>query len=80
MSDTTDTIDELDFEQAFAQLEDVVSLMSSEELPLDKALALFEQGQLLAARCQALLDAAELKVQQFTSDTGELRDFPPLDG
>lgn len=67
---------DLSFEQAFAQLEEIVARLESAELPLDDSIALFERGQALAAQCARLLDAAELKVKQLTP-SGELQDFGP---
>ncbi len=58
-------IDSLSFEDAFAQLEDIVHKLEGSSLSLDESLALFERGQQLAARCNAMLDEAELKVQQL---------------
>ncbi len=55
----------LTYEQAFAELEETVRRLSGDALALDAALALFERGQALAAHCNALLDAAELKVKQL---------------
>ncbi len=59
--------EELSFEAAFAQLEDIVGKLEEGDLPLDDALALFEQGQKLAAYCGAKLDEAELVVQKLAA-------------
>ncbi len=59
--------EELAFEVAFAQLEDIVGKLEEGDLPLDDALALFEQGQKLAAYCGAKLDEAELLVQKLAA-------------
>lgn len=67
---------ELTFEQAFAQLEEIVERLESAELTLDESVALFERGQALAAQCAKLLEAAELKVKQLMP-SGELEDFDP---
>ena len=64
----------LTFEQAFAQLEEIVARLESAELSLDDSLALFEKGQTLAAQCAGLLATAELKVKQLSPD-GDLEDF-----
>jgi exodeoxyribonuclease VII small subunit len=64
------------FEAAFAELEEIVAKLESGELSLGESLTLFERGQALAAKCRALLDAAELKVKQLTP-SGELEDFDP---
>ena len=61
----------LAFEAAFAQLEEIVGKLEVGDLPLDDALALFEQGQKLAAYCGAQLDKAELKVQKLSAGTVE---------
>ena len=61
-------IEELTYEQAFAELEFVLTALESEEHPLEKSIALFERGQALAQYCAALLDKAELKVSQLSGD------------
>ena len=66
-------IEELTYEQAFAELEAVVSALEGEESSLEEALALFERGQDLAHYCAGLLDKAELKVQQLSGQ--DLVDF-----
>jgi exodeoxyribonuclease VII small subunit len=73
MSD--DIPSDLTFEQAYAQLEEIVAQLESGDLSLDESVALYERGQKLARRCGEMLDSAELRVQQLTGD-GELR---PLD-
>ena len=59
--------EEQSFEAAFAQLEEIVGKLEAGDLPLDEALALFEQGQKLAAYCGTKLDEAELKVQKLSA-------------
>ena len=67
-------IDELKYEEAFAELEKIVAELEGDFANLDKALQLFERGQALAKHCAALLEKAELKVQELT-EGGELHDF-----
>lgn len=74
-SKTETLIDQLTFEQAFAELEALVQQLEAGQLALEESLALFERGQALAARCGVLLDSAELKVKQLVG--GELQDFEP---
>lgn len=64
----TKTPDELPYEQAFHELEKLVTALESEELPLEEALKLFERGQTLAARCSYLLEQAELRLRQLAPD------------
>lgn len=51
------------YETLYARLQEVVARLEQGELPLAESLALYEQGVKLAAACQGLLDAAELRVQ-----------------
>ena len=59
---------DLPFEQAFQELDAIVKQLEAGELPLDESLALYERGQALAARCQSLLETAELKIQTLTPE------------
>jgi exodeoxyribonuclease VII small subunit len=68
-------VEELSFEQAFSELEELVSAFEIGELDLDGSMALFERGQALASYCAGLLDQAELKIQQLSGE--ELLDFTP---
>lgn len=49
----------LDFEAAQAQLEQVVNELESGQVPLDRALALYQQGLALRDVCRRRLAAAE---------------------
>jgi exodeoxyribonuclease VII small subunit len=70
------TIDSLTYEQALTELETLVAALEEEQQTLTEALALFERGQALAQHCAALLDQAELKIQQLTA-AGPLDFTPP---
>ena len=59
-----DEIGSMAFEQAFSALQESVMRLESGEMTLEESVALYERGRLLAARCQALLDTAELRVRQ----------------
>jgi exodeoxyribonuclease VII small subunit len=64
-------IEKLTYEEAYAELEGIVTALESGEQPLNEALDLFERGQLLSKHCAELLDKAELKVQKLTDETLE---------
>jgi exodeoxyribonuclease VII small subunit len=72
---------DLSFEQAFAELEQIVGQLEAGQVTLDQALALFERGQQLNAHCGQLLDNAELKIQTLTPRPGgyQLQDFEPAE-
>ena len=65
-------ISEMDFETAFAALQENVAQLEGEELPLEKALSLYELGQHLAKRCATLLEEAELKVRTLSMEAPTL--------
>ena len=62
------SIDELSYEEALAELEEIVSALEGEQNQLEESIKLFERGQALAARCGVLLEAAELKVKQVVGE------------
>lgn len=62
-------IEELNYEEALAELEGIVDTLESEQNPLEEAMKLFERGQALVTRCSALLEAAELKVQKLAGES-----------
>ncbi|MFH1908819.1 MAG: exodeoxyribonuclease VII small subunit [Chloroflexota bacterium] len=66
-------VTELTYEQAFAELEGILSALETEQRPLEETMALFERGQALVKRCAELLDKAEIKVRQLSGE--ELTSF-----
>ncbi len=67
-----ESIENLSYEFAYQQLETIIEQLESGELSHEKSVELYEQGQLLSAHCQKLLEDAELKIKQV-DDTGEIR-------
>lgn len=57
-----------EFEKAFQQLETIVKRLESEELPLDEALLLFEQGIGLSRFCNQKLEEVEKKIELILAD------------
>lgn len=64
-------LEEMDFEKALAELEEIVARLEAGDLTLEESLALFERGQLLADYCNEQLEAATLRVEQLT-EHGEI--------
>lgn len=71
----------LTFEQALAELEQLVQEMESGNLELERALQLFERGIQLVRYCNEQLDAAELRVRQLAPDAipGEEPSLTPFE-
>jgi exodeoxyribonuclease VII small subunit len=72
MSKKSQPVQEMSYEQAFAELEEIVGQLEGEPPPLEEALNLYERGQALSRRCADLLDKADLKLRQLAGD--ELQD------
>jgi exodeoxyribonuclease VII small subunit len=67
---------EKSFESSLASLERIVANLESGDLPLERALELFEEGVALARRCQNQLGDAERKVEMLLRERGELKVVP----
>ena len=65
---TQKAVEELSYEEALAELEEIVTALEGEQSQLEDAIKLFERGQTLASRCGVLLEAAELKVKQVVGE------------
>src|SRR5260370_40698426 len=57
-----------EFEKAFQQLEKIVQRLEGEELPLDEALRLFEEGIRLSRFCNQKLEEVEKKIELILAD------------
>ena len=60
----------LSFEAGLQQLEAIVKEMESGELPLDRALDLFERGTKLSDACRKQLEEAETRVEILMKRAG----------
>jgi exodeoxyribonuclease VII small subunit len=56
-------LEELDFEGAYAQLEEIVRRLEAGEGTLEESLALFEKGIHLVRFCNRYLDGAEGRIK-----------------
>jgi len=64
------------FEDSLSKLETIVSQLESGDLPLERALEIFEDGVGLARLCQSHLAEAERKVEMLLRERGELKTAP----
>ena len=61
-------LEEFTYEQAYTQLEQIVTSLENGEYSLDETLAMYERGQKLAEYCSKLLDQAEIKLKKIAGD------------
>lgn len=73
-------INAMTFEQAMAELDNVVGQLESGTAPLEQSIELYTRGTALKARCETLLRDAQAKIEKITLDeTGSPADVAPFD-
>ncbi|MGQ7792181.1 exodeoxyribonuclease VII small subunit [Faunimonas sp. B44] len=70
----------LSFEQALAELEKIVGRLERGDVALEESIAIYERGEALRARCDALLRQAEERVEKIrTGPDGAAAGVEPFD-
>ena len=70
----------LPFEKALAELETIVGRLERGDVPLEESIAIYERGEALKLRCEALLQLAEARIERITlSAQGRPTGTTPLD-
>lgn len=73
------TEQQLSFEQAFKELQELVRKLETGSLSLEDSLVLFQRGTELATLCNQHLDQAELRVRQLMPTVGGDMEAVPFD-
>lgn len=63
---------DINFEQAVKKLENIVNELEGDEVELEKALKLFEEGIDISQRCNEILNSAEQKIQVLMKKNEEI--------
>ncbi len=75
-----DDIAALPFERALAELETIVQRLERGDVPLEESIAIYERGEALKIRCEALLKQAEAKIEKIAlGPDGRPRGTEPFD-
>jgi exodeoxyribonuclease VII small subunit len=74
-----DDIRAMSFETALRELETIVGKLESGQAPLAESIAIYERGEALKAHCEALLKAAEMRIEKITLRNGQPTGTEPLD-
>jgi exodeoxyribonuclease VII small subunit len=64
------------FEQALAQLEQIVSAIEGGQVGLEESLAKYEQGMALVKKCRTLLESAEKRIEMISQTDSGLTTAP----
>ncbi|MVA57554.1 exodeoxyribonuclease VII small subunit [Agrobacterium vitis] len=68
------------FENAVAELESIVARLERGDVALDESISIYERGELLKKHCEALLSAAENRIEKIRLDrAGKPVGAEPLD-
>ena len=78
MSEPAD-IESLTFEQALAELEQIVAKLESGQAPLDDSIRMYERGAALKAHCEKRLEAARLRVEKIVMGAGGAQGVEPAE-
>ncbi|ANK71611.1 exodeoxyribonuclease VII small subunit [Ensifer adhaerens] len=77
---TQPDVSALSFEQAVEELERIVSALERGDVALDKSIEIYERGEALKKHCEALLKAAEDRIEKIRLDrAGRPQGVEPLD-
>ncbi len=70
----------LTFDKALAELETIVAKLERGDVPLEQSITIYERGEALKTHCEALLKAAEMKVEKIRlNGKGQVDGVSPLD-
>ena len=76
---SNDDVKAMSFEQALAELEQIVGTLEGGKAPLAESIAIYERGEALKSHCEALLKAAEARIEKITLKNGTATGTEPLD-
>jgi exodeoxyribonuclease VII small subunit len=69
----------LTFEQALAELEQIVARLESGQAPLEDSIQLYERGAALKTHCEQRLEAARLRVEKIVVGAGGTPGIEPAE-
>ena len=73
-------ISKMPFEAALAELEGIVDRLEKANVTLEESINLYERGEALKARCEALLKDAEVRIEKIVLGAdGKPKGVVPLD-
>jgi exodeoxyribonuclease VII small subunit len=72
-------LDQLSFEAALKELEDIVGKLEQGEVDLEDSISLYERGQALKAHCETKLKAAEGRLEKIVQGAKGVEGVEPAD-
>ncbi len=72
-------VDQMSFETALRELEQIVARLEQGEVDLEDSIALYERGQALKLHCEKKLKAAESRLERIVQGGGTATGVEPMD-
>lgn len=66
--------EKMSVEEAFAQLDEIIQRLESEEIPLEESFRVYQKGMELLKYCSGKIDTVEKKMMKL-NENGELSEF-----
>lgn len=60
--------EEMKYEKAISRIEEIISLLENNEIPLEESLALFEEGTKLTKLCYEKISTAKAKIVEIDKE------------
>ena len=73
------TVKDLSFEEAVAELEEIVAKLERGDASLEQSISIYQRGAELKAHCEAQLKAAQLRVDKIVLAADGSVDTEPFD-
>lgn len=64
--ENNEDVSSLSFEDALAELEQIVAKLESGQAPLQQSISIYERGEALKSHCEKQLGAAEKRIEKIT--------------
>jgi len=71
--------EKITFEQAMAELDEIVRKLENGQIPLEEAVKVYERGIELKKICEEKLNTAEMKIEKLTLKNGQPTETEALD-
>ena len=78
-NDAAVPVEDLSFEAALAELEDIVSRLEQGEVDLEDSIALYERGTALKAHCEKKLKGAEARLEKIVLGPDGVKGSEPME-
>ncbi len=79
MAENLPDVNKLTFEAALKELEGIVAKLERGDVALEESIAIYERGEALKKRCEALLAQAEERVEKIRAQEGKAVGTEPFD-